>query len=627
MAGAFGRTTKTSRLFSRRNALALLALALVAVAGYWLHASGRINALVEASLRAPRPTVVPDLIVRVVDEQGRPVPKFQLMLWRSPWQAGVNGQGRIPGVLASKRQIDTLDVLVRAEGFASTRTRFSGPEPARLLGNDTVITLPRGKRVELRFRLPQTLHWPSGLLPQIYFAEYRKSVRSAWEPRNRHAYAGMRPNALPDTNDFNVRAVGDGRFELCLAPETGAFYVGIQAPGFLQWFERGPFTPADMKGGVLEIDVPQPAALDIGWMRGDKAAGEMPFESMTFSLILKDPPHLDAVASLESRDASRRLRLADLGPGIYEARIRAKLRSSGARGVEPAAGAGQRAVEGQHDVYSESKEVRLAVGQTSRVDFRYQPFDPESFRGKRTARIRILNPDGTPADKRRVTVSYRDERYGYIDVFSGPNPESGTIEIPGLTDRPPANAAFGAYRVIANERRLGYFSFTKGAARQAFDFYLAPAAGDRAPDIELVNVSNGVRSKLRDFRGKVVCLEVWETGCGPCQAVMRNLNQLVQRHRESWRDRVAVVSVSIDERPQDVALHVAQRGWDQLENYWNGTPQSKGWDAPVVHSLVIEGVPVMLIIDREGRITWRGHPGDQSHPVDVETLVENALNG
>jgi thiol-disulfide isomerase/thioredoxin len=615
MAAPVCETTNTTRLFLRRNVLALLALALIAGSGYWLHASGRINALVEKSMQASPAKVLPDFIVRVVDEQGRPVPKFQLRLSRSPWQAGVNGQARIPGVFAAELRTDAFDVLARAEGFASTRARFSGPERNKLLGNDAVVTMPRGKNVELRFRLPQPLHWPAGLLPEIYYSDSRNFVRGNWQPASRLAYAAIRANALPDTNDFNLKEAGNGRFELRVAPGTGAFYVGIHAPGFLQCFERGPFTPADVAGGVLEIDVPQPAALDIGLVRGDTAAVEMPFDTLTLSLIVTDPPHLNVVASLDCRDSSRRLRLPDLAPGIYEARIRAQLRSPGSAGT----------VKGQRDLYSDSKEVTLGAGQTSRVDFRYQPFDSDSFRGNRTARIRISNPDGTPAANRRVTVSYRDERYGYIEVFSGPTPETGEIELPGLSDRKPTSAVFGAYRVSADERRLGYFSFTKPTPRETFDFHLTPLAGDLAPDLDLVHVSNGVHSSLRDFRGKVVCLEVWETGCGPCQAVMRKLNQLVQRHRDTWHEQVAIVPLSIDERPEDVSLHVAQRGWDQLTNYWSGASHATGWNAPVVRALVIGGVPDMLIIDREGRIRWRGQPGDPLHPVDVEALIKEAL--
>ncbi len=371
--------------------------------------------------------------------------------------------------------------------------------------------------------------------------------------------------------------------------------------------------------GVLEIEIPRPATLDVGFDAGSETPdNKVPFDAVTLK-VMETTSYL-TVLSQEGDGRRQKLRLTDLAPGTYEVHVNTRSKLDGKEWQPAAAHAG---------FFLDTKEVVLGAAETRHVDFHYVPFDPNSFRGNRTAKIQIANPDGSSAAGRKVAVYYLDDHYRYVEVFSGKTPKSGEIEIKGLTDRQPTTVFLGkmfpgAYEVKLDGHWLGDFSFTKGAASESFSFYLPPRFGDVAPNIDLVDVLTGVRSKLHDFRGKVVCLELWSTGCGPCQPAMHKLNQLATEKDDAWRGRVLVAGLSIDERREDASRHVTQRGWDQVSHYWNGAEGATGWQSPAMHAFVAHGVPEVIIINRDGRIAWRGHPGDESHPMDIAAHVEEA---
>jgi thiol-disulfide isomerase/thioredoxin len=251
------------------------------------------------------------------------------------------------------------------------------------------------------------------------------------------------------------------------------------------------------------------------------------------------------------------------------------------------------------------------------------PFDPNAFRGKRTAVVRILTANGTPAKGRQVEVGYYDGHYGSLVVFSGLVPSSGEITLKGVTDRV-TFAPDRSYSVTVDNKPLGHFGFTKGPT-EVFEFRLTPQAGDMAPDVELHKLATGKVTRLSELRGKIVCLEFWATWCGPCQPAMAKLSKLSQEQAAAWKDRVVLLPVSIDANRERVTSHVTQRGWERLEHHWAGAETKRDWDTPAARAFVVSGVPEAILIGRDGRILWRGHPADNSVGQDLRSRIETAL--
>lgn len=119
-----------------------------------------------------------------------------------------------------------------------------------------------------------------------------------------------------------------------------------------------------------------------------------------------------------------------------------------------------------------------------------------------------------------------------------------------------------------------------------------------APDFILTSL-DGEEVRLSDLRGKVVILDFWGIGCGPCYYLMPVIEKFYQRHK----DEVYVYGIeSWDNSVKDIKQTLDQFGWTY--------PNLVGSDE-VNKAYGIKGVPHMFIIDSEGKIRYE-HRGATS---------------
>ena len=127
--------------------------------------------------------------------------------------------------------------------------------------------------------------------------------------------------------------------------------------------------------------------------------------------------------------------------------------------------------------------------------------------------------------------------------------------IPEPSERVGPIVAQLAFVVVAALFVYGFVAVTKeGETRRlcSAPCFLHPdymAADRRAPDFALKDAS-GATVTLESLRGKVVVLNFWTKTCGPCLEEMPELAELAKILRD--RPDVAVVTVSVDDSPEDV---------------------------------------------------------------------------
>src|SRR5262249_18346084 len=116
--------------------------------------------------------------------------------------------------------------------------------------------------------------------------------------------------------------------------------------------------------------------------------------------------------------------------------------------------------------------------------------------------------------------------------------------------------------------------------------------GEIAPDFS-VKTLDGKDLKLADFKGRFILLDFCATWCAPGVAEVSNLRKA---HEAFGKDpRFAIVSLSLDEKPDDAAFFVAAEQIPWLQGF-------VGADSPVVAAYGATAIPATFLIGPDGKV-------------------------
>ena len=120
-------------------------------------------------------------------------------------------------------------------------------------------------------------------------------------------------------------------------------------------------------------------------------------------------------------------------------------------------------------------------------------------------------------------------------------------------------------------------------------------SGASMPALEAVTLE-GDSVALADLRGQVVLLNVWATWCVPCRKEVPELQELHEAHADAG---LRVVGVTVDHRGAE----------DQIREFMDrhGMTYDVWWDpdGSAIEEFGAAGVPLTVLIDRDGRVAWR----------------------
>ena len=117
--------------------------------------------------------------------------------------------------------------------------------------------------------------------------------------------------------------------------------------------------------------------------------------------------------------------------------------------------------------------------------------------------------------------------------------------------------------------------------------------GKPSPTFEYVNY-NGEKSKLEDFKGKYVYIDVWATWCAPCRGEIPFLQKVEEKYKGK---NIAFISISIDQEKD------FEKWKNMVKDKQLGGTQlfaDKDWNSDFAKALGINAIPRFILIDPKG---------------------------
>lgn len=104
------------------------------------------------------------------------------------------------------------------------------------------------------------------------------------------------------------------------------------------------------------------------------------------------------------------------------------------------------------------------------------------------------------------------------------------------------------------------------------------------------------KEKAPSFAGKPLIVEFWATWCPPCRASIPHLNEVYKKYQPKGLE---IIGVTNEDRPT-----VSKFLKDVPINYHVAFDTSGKFGKP----FGIKGIPHAMVLDREGKVVWEGHP-------------------
>jgi len=135
-----------------------------------------------------------------------------------------------------------------------------------------------------------------------------------------------------------------------------------------------------------------------------------------------------------------------------------------------------------------------------------------------------------------------------------------------------------------------------------------------APDFTL-NTLDGKKVSLKDFRGKVVFLNIWAVWCPPCRREMFSIEIL----HKTFKDKgLVVIAVNSEESEKKVSKFIKKKGYT--------FPVLLDTDGSVTRdSYRTLGLPTTYLIDRKGMVVGKAEGEREWDSEESFRLIEEIL--
>jgi thiol-disulfide isomerase/thioredoxin len=189
------------------------------------------------------------------------------------------------------------------------------------------------------------------------------------------------------------------------------------------------------------------------------------------------------------------------------------------------------------------------------------------------------------------------------------NDQMGQIEINNLSEFRETFEPFQKYAKLSPAKET-YYSIYKGFAGDTV--YI----GKSSYDFSLPDTSGNVVS-MKDFKGKVVFVDVWATWCGPCKAQFPFLRDIQEEY--SGNKGIVFVGISLDK------VDLKQKWKDMIKKEGLGGVQLlDDFGKTFGRKYEVSAIPRFMLIDKHGRWIEIRCPRPESKD-DLKRYLDKAL--
>lgn len=183
----------------------------------------------------------------------------------------------------------------------------------------------------------------------------------------------------------------------------------------------------------------------------------------------------------------------------------------------------------------------------------------------------------------------------------------------------------GQRKEITEQNINNALNITNGSKfKKALELYTSRNYGsiDAFP-FELTN-ANGDTIRLKDFKGKLIVMDFWFTGCGGCMSLTRKLTPIIKDLKEN--KNVVFVSVSIDKK-KEIWLKSSTEGKYSPKNAFHLYTNGKGANHPLIKYYNIMSYPTLIVISKDGKTITTNPPrlrtSDPNNELAFRELIRN----
>ncbi len=167
------------------------------------------------------------------------------------------------------------------------------------------------------------------------------------------------------------------------------------------------------------------------------------------------------------------------------------------------------------------------------------------------------------------------------------------------------------------------FKLTKSPyIKKAFLAKAVLAKGKEAYDFSYIDTS-GNNVELSSFKGKVVMVDCWFTGCTGCAMFYERFKDSLAPAFKGNKD-FKVISINLDENKKTWINSLYKDIYTNPSDI-NLFANAKGFKTGLLDYYKIDGAPFTLLIDKNGKILLSGLGGFPDTNTDVKKIIQSAL--